>query len=1508
MKKFALCLLALCTALVPIGGLAAPCWAADQTVADGADTDTIKTAIENAYGGTLTFAKGGKYTLTEQLEINGSITLEGNGATLDGNDACRVIEIKPNGSSDTITVTIRNFTIKNGNANMSTYDNHNGGGIHIFHDKASVTVENCVFDHNTAAEGGGLHLDVDSVTSTLKTSVTKCTFINNVATSAGMANGGGVYAYPPLNCTFTMENCTFTDNSANGDGGGALLSTNNSGNITVNYCTFSGNAATGQGAEIFADSAVTVKNSIIHGSFKNVTLDTTDLNLDSTTKLTAVSEDITAEKGAMPVTHTFFNKYAELYKAVGKVRRDNNIRKDQLDKDREESTTIGAVEIARPKFTVTCDGKTEINVSATAGTALNEKPLTFTADPAEGYTYKWSVATGTNGNGGIGAEVKPDSSKPYTGVLTLTGTPATEGTYTFTVTASAHTEDTATATVSVAVAAAAKPDDGKGGKDDKPTPARTVLTITAKDQTVRQGGSIATGTDQVTASGLLSGHMLSSVNLTADTSKVTTSGVITPGAAKILDGSKKDVTANYDIKYVEGKLTVTAPAPATETFTPVSLTDSKARVEFTAAPGETKEAAVSFTLTLQGSNGTVRENSDGYLLGCSGGGGWATARVDGWKITFSASPASAGDNGKRAVFKIWAEKDGKKYCERNYEVSINVVSGKYELTVAPATMTVLLGASGTLDLSNCVKFEKVYSNGERQTVTPKLSFKVVKTPDKMRMDGWFTLSENGVATATKAPDLFSSASYSGTVQYEVTAAADGNTATKTGTLKVAVEKKLEPVKITTTTLPQPEQNKSYSQQLKAQGEEPIKWEIVKGELPRGLKLDTNTGRIFGTPLRTRVADIKKILSDNAGSSSEFTVRARSTNPSYPSGSSESFHEKTFNFATAIADQKPSGWTQTYDDIINPSTLRWSITFKTKKGTNVTYTHDDPGSSLRSPYLVDVRTGSGNIRFTLAGMRNEYAKPRIYYQPHEYNFLVMGKNSAGTAHLNTTYKLEEIGGGIHQWGPALGTSAQGAIVSVSDGGTDGETGDAPSASVTYFTNGSAGTDENGETIISAVIGKPVGNVEEGKDYVYKDVPTMLNALKDSEDKIVSVEFREGTTVEGLDKLHNLSELAIDMCALTSLDLRGNTKLKKLSLFGCENLKTLNASGCSVLASLNVTECPALADVDLSGNVSLDVLDANDCWALKTLDLTGCAALTDVFLNSADITSLDLSACSGLKALSLEDASKLETLTLPAGASFDNFTLTGSRVASLTLKGTEELTSLDLSRNAEMTKLDLSGCSALSELDVSGCSELRSLDVSGCPELEKLMGHDCAKLYTMDLGDGNKLRELGVGGCTELRALDVSGKALGYLDLDGLTWLLDVNCSGQFIGDIDLSQPLNLKDYAGNNLGCVSDVQGYGADGAPVKTEFNENTGDVTFASVPEHVSYAYDTGLQGYVLGVTVSSSNDPNSAPTSDRDGGGCDTLSGGLLALAALTARLLSLRGAIASRRSAGRLCRSEA
>lgn len=79
---------------------------------------------------------------------------------------------------------------------------------------------------------------------------------------------------------------------------------------------------------------------------------------------------------------------------------------------------------------------------------------------------------------------------------------------------------------------------------------RMYTMITAKDQTIKAGESISAGIENASANGLMPGDSLKEITLTA------AGDSITAEKAAIEDESGRDVTNNYSIVYVPGKLTV----------------------------------------------------------------------------------------------------------------------------------------------------------------------------------------------------------------------------------------------------------------------------------------------------------------------------------------------------------------------------------------------------------------------------------------------------------------------------------------------------------------------------------------------------------------------------------------------------------------------------------------------------------------------------------------------------------------------------------------------------------------------------------------------------------------------------------------------------------------------------------------------------------------------------------------------------------------------------------------
>ncbi len=458
MKKFALLLLALCAALVPIGTLAVPGWA--ETITKDMKAEKINEVISNATG-EVTFEPA-SYDLDATIKIGKTVTLKGNGARLNGQNQCRVFEITDG------EPTIDGFVIANGRADK-------GGGI--YKTSGTLTVTNCRFEGNTADMGGGIYSEtIGSLT------VKRCTFYNNTG-----GNGGGIHIEKNTDADVdTIENCTFTENktqSNNSNGGGLYVCYG--GSVTVNYCTFVNNKAT-MGAEIYCDdgndddkTSRKIGNSIIYGSTAGV--DTSTCLTNNELKLTSVPTSTSDEKTTVGgVTHTVFRNHAQLFAAekTGTI----TLTEDQLGAI-DNAHDIGAVEIAAAPVTLTgvsvdITGNTPLTVTqgqtgtltlgaTVTATYSNGKTETLTS----GYNLAWK-ATGTlpagfsftDGTLTVGTEAAATDSAVLVPVEVQAST--TDGSV---------TSQAATANVSVTVTEKSSdnntpvsPDDNKSGGGDTP--------------------------------------------------------------------------------------------------------------------------------------------------------------------------------------------------------------------------------------------------------------------------------------------------------------------------------------------------------------------------------------------------------------------------------------------------------------------------------------------------------------------------------------------------------------------------------------------------------------------------------------------------------------------------------------------------------------------------------------------------------------------------------------------------------------------------------------------------------------------------------------------------------------------------------------------------------------------------------------------------------------------------------------------------------------------------------
>ena len=201
---------------------------------------------------------------------------------------------------------------------------------------------------------------------------------------------------------------------------------------------------------------------------------------------------------------------------------------DGLTLTADDYTVTGNTGTNAADYTVTVTGKGNFQDTATAGWKIVEAGMTLSApDVSAAYDGQpHGIAVTVSEPAGAVIKFKDEA-----GAYTLNASPAITNAGSLVVgnqvTADNYLPVTGSATVTVTPKAA---------------------TVTALEQTVKEGESIQTGTDFATLTDALSGHTLSAVTLTAE------NGKIVPSAAKILDAKGNDVIGNHAVTYTPATL------------------------------------------------------------------------------------------------------------------------------------------------------------------------------------------------------------------------------------------------------------------------------------------------------------------------------------------------------------------------------------------------------------------------------------------------------------------------------------------------------------------------------------------------------------------------------------------------------------------------------------------------------------------------------------------------------------------------------------------------------------------------------------------------------------------------------------------------------------------------------------------------------------------------------------------------------------------------------------------
>jgi parallel beta-helix repeat protein len=237
--------------LVGVGLYASPtCAAGGNTYtvcASGCDFTSIQAALDDERVTAGDTIQVGDAVHTEAgITVRKDVTIQGQGAEKTIVQAHATLEGSPDRVfliTEGATVTIRDLTIRHGNAHLDEVDWRCGGGIA---NKGTLTVEDCTVHDNTGNNGGGIWSSNGTLT------VVNCSIHHNTADRIapdGWDDGFGGGIELEGGDVLTLVNSTVYENEAKSHGGGIYVASGST--ATLTSCTISGNQSTTYGGGLY---------------------------------------------------------------------------------------------------------------------------------------------------------------------------------------------------------------------------------------------------------------------------------------------------------------------------------------------------------------------------------------------------------------------------------------------------------------------------------------------------------------------------------------------------------------------------------------------------------------------------------------------------------------------------------------------------------------------------------------------------------------------------------------------------------------------------------------------------------------------------------------------------------------------------------------------------------------------------------------------------------------------------------------------------------------------------------------------------------------------------------------------------------------------------------------------------------------------------------------------------------------------------------------------------------
>ncbi len=272
------------------------------------------------------------------------------------------------------------------------------------------------------------------------------------------------------------------------------------------------------------------------------------------------------------------------------------------------------------------------------------------------------------------------------------------------------------------------------------------------------------------------------------------------------------------------------------------------------------------------------------------------------------------------------------------------------------------------------------------------------------------------------------------------------------------------------------------------------------------------------------------------------------------------------------------------------------------------------------------------------------------------------------------------------------------------------------------------------------------------------------------------------VTGIRNFTNITNLNLDNCKVSSLDVHDLIHLKTISCVYNYNLLTrVNVSGCAALETLNCNTNP-VAELTLTSAIALKKLDFH-YNALPILDLSGLVNLESIDFSYGKLATVTLTNHPYLKTINFYKNYTLQNLNLTTAFNLEFANLTSCGLIDLKVQNLSHLITLYCDNN-HLLGLDLTGLSNIERLYCNNNS-ISSLNVKQCPSLKELY---CSNNKIISIDASNLGLNFVRLNCqkNELTSLNVKN-----------TNLYDLDCSDNYLTSLDLSWINNLQYFYGSN---------------------------------------------------------------------------------------------------------------